>query len=317
MGESLFLSCLNFSMPFMPPSPYLPFSLSPIPPFSLACAFLAVFYTSSSTNYSTGRVFKKLFGRMNAFRVMVLEARKKTPNIASNLFITNFDIEVLNMTTNKSARSYFKMVTLMAVFAIGTVGCDTIDSNDTPSELEERSQRNNPRVSAASIYNFSDKAEAGTSTLKRGADAITLSIATSELNPGYAYTVWWVVFDNPENCTDSDCGSDDVSGAMGGGANLPGVSILGAADGSVVNADGKANYYGSLRKNNASQAILGDGLDNPATAEIHYVIRSHGVAVPGLIEDQITTFNGGCETGQPNVGQCTNVQFAIHKAATN
>ena len=220
------------------------------------------------------------------------------------------------MTLHKSRRSYFNMAALLAIFAVGFVGCDSLDSNEVAA-LEASSQRDNPRTSTATMYKFADQSEVGTSTLQRGADAVKLTIDTSELNPGYAYTVWWVVFDEPAYCTDSNCSSDDVSSAMGGGSNLPGLSIIGAADGSVVSSNGKAYYSGSLRKDDASLAMFGNGLDNPATAEIHYVIRSHGAAIPGLIEDQITTFNGGCEAGQPNEGECTNVQFAIHKAATN
>lgn len=222
------------------------------------------------------------------------------------------------MTAYKSRRSYFKMVTLIAFLAVGLVGCDSFDSNETLSELEVQRQRNNPRTSTSPIYTFSDMSEVGTSTLKRGADAITLSIETTQLKPGYAYTVWWVVFDKPEFCSAPACGEDDVfEDAMAGGPNRMELSVIGAADGSVVPANGKATYTGSLKKYDTSLAIFGDGLDFSDTAEIHYVIRSHGAAIPGLIEEQITTFNGGCDPGQPNEGQCEDVQFAVHKAAIN
>ncbi len=213
-------------------------------------------------------------------------------------------------------QSFSSFLALVFVFtALVTSGCDSVNLDDSASQLEAQSQRSNPRLSTGTMYKFADNSEVGTSALRRGAEAIVLDIETTKLEPGYAYTVWWVVFDEPTACTDYDCGSDDVAAAMAGGPNLADLSIIGAADGSVIPASGNARYRGILEKNDASQAMFGDGLDNPATAEIHYVIRSHGPAIPGLIKEQTTTFNGGCLEGQANAGQCVNVQFAIHEAA--
>lgn len=212
-------------------------------------------------------------------------------------------------------QSFSSLLALVFVFAaLITSGCDSVNLDDSAPELEAPSERNNPRLSTASMYKFSDSREVGTSALRRGAEAVVLDIDTSELEPGYAYTVWWVVFDEPSACTDLSCGADDVAAAMAGGPNLADLSIIGAADGSVIPANGTARYRGMLEQNDDTGAVFGDGMDNPATAEIHYVIRSHGPAIPGLIKEQTTTFNGGCLEGQGNEGQCVNVQFAIHKA---
>ncbi len=214
-------------------------------------------------------------------------------------------------------QSFSSLLALLFVFAaLITTGCDSVNLDDSAPQLEAPSERNNPRLSTGAMYKFGDSREVGTSALRRGAEAIVLDIETSELEPGYAYTVWWVVFDEPTACTDYACGSDDVAAAMAGGPNLADLSIIGAADGSVVSNDGTARYRGMLEQNDATGAVFGNGLDNPATAEIHYVIRSHGPAIPGLIKEQTTTFNGGCLEGQANIGQCTNVQFAIHEAET-
>jgi hypothetical protein len=42
-------------------------------------------------------------------------------------------------------------------------------------------------------------------------------------------------------------------------------------------------------------------------AEVHYLIRTHGPVIPELLEDQLTTFEGGCE-----VNICENVQAGGH-----
>ncbi|MBI3245111.1 MAG: hypothetical protein HYZ50_01245 [Deltaproteobacteria bacterium] len=53
----------------------------------------------------------------------------------------------------------------------------------------------------------------------------------------------------------------------------------------------------------------GMGLLNAKKAEIHLVVRTHGLAStdPAVLQLQLTTFNGGCP---PNT--CVNVQVAPH-----
>ncbi len=53
-----------------------------------------------------------------------------------------------------------------------------------------------------------------------------------------------------------------------------------------------------------------DGLTDPEGAEIHLVLRTHGPVIPELVNEQIHSFNRGCEVGEPNVGICRNLQFA-------
>jgi len=55
------------------------------------------------------------------------------------------------------------------------------------------------------------------------------------------------------------------------------------------------------------------------SAEVHIVLRSHGPAIPGIIDEQISTFEGGCIiffdpfTEIPDdVGECGDIEFAIH-----
>lgn len=216
---------------------------------------------------------------------------------------------------NESSTKRFSRISLMALFSIFSLlsACDTVTVEDNGLSAES-TIAGNGRATTSTIYTFAENAETGSSILRRNNSAISANVSTSQLTENYTYTLWWVVFDEPQNCTAPSCGSDDVADAMAGGPNAADLSILGAADGSLVGADGKAYYTGKLAKGDASKAIFGNGLDNPLTAEIHYVIRSHGPAIPGLVQEQITTFNGGCNPGQANEGLCQNVQFAIHIA---
>ena len=136
--------------------------------------------------------------------------------------------------------------------------------------------------------------------LERNEDGVELTLDT-ELTPG-AYTVWWVVFNNPEFCVDG-CGSDDLERPEVNASSL-------WATGKVVEDEGSVTFSAELLEGElptgSDQVTLGDGLVDSFSAEIHPVVRSHGSVIPGLEEEQITTFNGGCP---PN--ECENIQFTI------
>jgi len=224
----------------------------------------------------------------------------------------------------RNSRLPIQAIAILTFITLTLAACDSmgpVDQEHASLVSESAAQGNGP-ASTNAVFKFADLSQVGSSVLRRSPDAISLNIQTSQLEVGYAYTVWWFVFDRPEFCSPlpeapgiPSCGLDDVFGdAMVGGPNEMEITILGAADGSVIGSNGRAQYSGTLAKNDATTAILGDGIDNPMTAEVHYVIRSHGPAIPGYIESQITTFNGGCDPGEPNEGLCEDVQFSVHQA---
>ena len=59
------------------------------------------------------------------------------------------------------------------------------------------------------------------------------------------------------------------------------------------------------------QVLFGEGLTDSFEAEIHLIARTHGEVIPGVVQQQITTFNGGCP---PN--DCLDVQFAVFPAVS-
>lgn len=139
--------------------------------------------------------------------------------------------------------------------------------------------------------------------LERNEDGVELTLDT-DLPPG-AYTVWWVVFNNPEFCVDG-CGSDDFE--------RPEVDASSFwATGEVVGDEGGITFNAQILEGElptgSDQVTLGDGLEDSFSAEIHPIVRTHGSVIPGLEEEQISTFNGGCP---PN--ECENVQFAVFPA---
>jgi hypothetical protein len=114
-------------------------------------------------------------------------------------------------------------------------------------------------------------------TLKRGADGAKFNIHTSNLIPGDAYTVWWVIWNAPENC-ENGCGEDDV-GRPGTGSSAF------WATGKVIpdSTNGVANFQAKLDAGPdgpLGEVLVPGGLTNVAGAEIHLVIQGHGQATP-------------------------------------
>lgn len=125
--------------------------------------------------------------------------------------------------------------------------------------------------------------------LTRSADAVWLNLNTTELAEG-AYTVWWVVFNNPAMCSGS-CGMDDFSNPA------VGASVF-FATGGVVGRDGTGHFRAHAEEGDLpsmpGQLLFGPGLTNAEGAEIHVVVRYHGPVAPAILQKQITTFGGGC-----------------------
>jgi hypothetical protein len=144
---------------------------------------------------------------------------------------------------------------------------------------------------------------AGAATLFRSKQAVEMRVATSGLDPNAAYTVWWVVFNNPGACSAPGCGADDL-----GNPDVR-ASVFYAA-GFVTGQDGTGNVSAHTEAGALPLGIdieVGGGLEpgNGFGAEIHLVVRTHGAIHPGLVHEQIGTFNGGCNP------TCANKQAAV------
>lgn len=154
-------------------------------------------------------------------------------------------------------------------------------------------------------------------TDENGAD---LLLNTADLTPGDAVTIWWVIFNNPEECAafpQGTCGLVDLGD--------PDVAAeITYATGDVINNNGKAHFSAQLGVGHTSQEWFGNGLIDPTGAEVHVIVRSHGQVIPELAANMISTFRGGChdddfitpgnpgyEDGIPGPNQCVDLQFAI------
>ena len=149
---------------------------------------------------------------------------------------------------------------------------------------------------------------------------VTASAHVRGLPAGHAVTIWGVVFENPEYCIVANaCTGADVDAAFGEVGD-PAIDLTVAyAGGGVVNADGNLNTKSGIFGDVPGETVLiGDGtVDNPDTAEIHFVVRSHGPHQPG--SGDTSTYLGGCTaeldpgTVPSAEGECSDLQFTVHR----
>ena len=99
------------------------------------------------------------------------------------------------------------------------------------------------------VFWFEDGSEAGEATLTRFEHGIYMTLDTTGLQPDDAVTIWWVIFNTPENCSDGMCGEDDIFNIDENGdfilnddgsipLNLDGIE---AAQIAIARADGQYN----------------------------------------------------------------------------
>ena len=146
-------------------------------------------------------------------------------------------------------------------------------------------------------------------TLVRSRNGLDARIAASHLDPNAAYTVWWVVFNNPAACG-GPCSPAKF------GLQAVRASVFYAA-GFVTGDDGVANITahtdtGTLPAGvevTTDGTVAGVDRGNGFGAEVWLVVRSHGAIIAGMVDKQIGSFNGSCP---PNV--CANQQVAMFPA---
>lgn len=222
---------------------------------------------------------------------------------------------------------------------LALAGCE--QAAESPLQPEETPLQASHRADPpAPVLTFDGLDEVGTSHLVRTPNGINYNLSTSGLEPGHAYTLWFVVFNNTAGCVDgtpgfSLCGPFDV-------VNDDARPDMMYAAGNIAGGSGQATFAGRRRAGDASGSANGPvalpayGLEDPFGAEIHLVVHDHGPMIPEFLPDMIQSIDGGCfdagvpaagvaspwndYDGPPGVGAygrrgpnaCGSVQFAIH-----
>ncbi len=150
----------------------------------------------------------------------------------------------------------------------------------------------------------------------------SVTVQTSGLQAGHAYTLWYVIINNPEACGSRPCKAADIFRNEAVDAQVS----YGA--GQVVGHSGIATF--SARKNTGTvSGWLPDLVyDNPYGAEYHFVVNDHGPKLAEHMPGMIRTYRGGCADrptspfpgifppsalahGEPGPNRCLLTQVAV------
>ena len=163
-------------------------------------------------------------------------------------------------------------------------------------------------VSSADIMASGNPGIDGTATIYRDAAGIGVDAVVTGLRGGFPYTMWAVIFNNPQQCLafPEPCGPADFG--VDGTPSNPAVTQA-----SLNYADDAGNAYFS------GFVAVGGALSNGNKAEVHFVYRRHPDE-DGAEYESLNMVGGNCPLNPdgsfddgPADDQCQDEGFSIHQ----
>jgi len=124
--------------------------------------------------------------------------------------------------------------------------------------------------------------------LVRRTDGVSFAIRTNRLHPHHAYTVWFVVINEPSACAATPCSGPDIV------LNPNTDSQVTYGAGHISGGSGRAGFAGSFQAGAIDGWLPGGGLWDPMTAEIQLVINDHGPMLQAYMPEMTHTYRAGC-----------------------
>ena len=145
----------------------------------------------------------------------------------------------------------------------------------------------------AEVENFGNAAIEGGAMMTRAGNSIHLRVAITGLSANTVYSVWFLIWNNTNNC-ESPNANGGLCTPPGGGGSDPEDAVRHAA-GFITGADGAANFSAWLDAGDVPDGLFGFGkLTNSGKAEVHAVILPHGAPVTGIVGAQLSTPFANC-----------------------
>jgi hypothetical protein len=124
--------------------------------------------------------------------------------------------------------------------------------------------------------------------LVRRDGGLSFEMSTAQLRPGHAYTVWFVVINNPQACAASPCSGPDIL------QNPDTASQVTYGAGHISGKGGRGGFGGSFQVGSLDGWLPDAELSAPRTAEIQLVLNDHGPVLKGYLPEMIQTYRTGC-----------------------
>jgi len=156
-----------------------------------------------------------------------------------------------------------------------------------PGDDSDRGRETFQSANMANIANgMPFTAANGAATLIRSKNELQGRVMLADLNPGHAYTIWWIIFNEPSSCSTHPC-TPGVDFAAGDAAIHYATGVIAASDG---NGGGVANV--SFETRDGAPPIgefvvpglpeMGLKHNHGFKSEVHFLMIDHGVPAAGF-----------------------------------
>ena len=213
--------------------------------------------------------------------------------------------------TMRSCGLNIVLMTLLATLGLGdgdTGGPDHCGPSEDPRESIQTSDH--------FIFGTNEPVLGATTLIRDFRNCVVnVNVISSALEANWAYSIWIVVFNQPERCfAPNVCGVGDLE-AFGGDPRVKASVFWGGRF--VADGTGSADTTLSILPGRTNRELFGNtkdhGLRNFGGAEIHVVLRSHGPAgSQGSVSSQIGTASGACPPPPPDGPGCVNEFASFH-----
>jgi hypothetical protein len=269
---------------------------------------LHTFFSGLSLNAFRGALAFDLHGHPGQFVWRV----EQLPPVATKTPASTCDL-------NAKRETNMKTICAIAVFlaSFGPLPLYADDgSSDKPRCRPSMPVRESIEISDHVIFG-TDQAVFGATTLIRDLRncVINVDVTTTALEANWAYSIWVAVFNHPEYCATPDaCVVSDLE-AFGGDPRIRASVFWGG--GLVADGTGAGNTSFVILPGRTDRELFANtrdyGLQNFGGAEIHIVLRSHGLAgMWGPVSDQIGTAGLACPPSPPEGPGCVNEFASFH-----
>jgi hypothetical protein len=125
-------------------------------------------------------------------------------------------------------------------------------------------------------------------TLVRRDTGLSFTLHATQLRPGHAYTVWFVVVNNPSACHETPCSATDIL------ENPLTEAQVTYGAGHVSGNSGRAGFAGAFATGPIAGWLPDRELSQPLEAEIQLVLNDHGPKLVEHMPGMIQTYRAGC-----------------------
>jgi hypothetical protein len=187
------------------------------------------------------------------------------------------------MTISKEKVIVFGIGFLILFVALGLAGAQLVSAGG-PAKVQRGNVNWHPQSGTGVVAG-------ARAQLVRTDGNVSASFQARDLIPGHVYSMWFLFINNPGECSayPADCTAGDIL------FNTEEVQAdVTYGGGIVAGGSGMGTLSGHVAEGALANAWFGNGFQDARQADIHLVVNDHGPAIPGMVDEMLHSYRGGC-----------------------